>query len=78
MDNVITAPPAATRTTADYIALEDAYGASNYKPLDVVLTRGAGVYVWDVEGRRYERRAVRQGFKRHPACSSWCFIHAHN
>ena len=40
-------------STADYIALEDQYGASNYKPLDVVLARGEGVYVWDVEGRRY-------------------------
>ncbi len=39
--------------TPHYIALEEAYGASNYKPLDVVLTRGEGVYVWDVEGRRY-------------------------
>ncbi|MDR3528581.1 MAG: ornithine--oxo-acid transaminase [Rhizomicrobium sp.] len=39
--------------TSQYIALEEAYGASNYKPLDVVLTRGEGVYVWDVEGRRY-------------------------
>jgi ornithine--oxo-acid transaminase len=36
-----------------YIALEATYGASNYKPLDVVLARGEGVYVWDVEGRRY-------------------------
>jgi ornithine--oxo-acid transaminase len=41
------------RSTADFIALEERYGASNYKPLDVVLTRGQGVYVWDVEGRRY-------------------------
>ncbi|MDB5444033.1 MAG: Ornithine/acetylornithine aminotransferase [Phenylobacterium sp.] len=39
--------------TADYIALEAQYGAKNYKPLDVVLTRGEGVYLWDVEGRRY-------------------------
>ncbi|THD77538.1 MAG: ornithine--oxo-acid transaminase [Phenylobacterium sp.] len=39
--------------TADYIALEAEYGAKNYKPLDVVLTRGEGVHVWDVEGRRY-------------------------
>jgi ornithine--oxo-acid transaminase len=38
---------------ADLIALEARYGARNYKPLDVVLTRGEGVYVWDVEGRRY-------------------------
>ena len=39
--------------TADLIALESLYGAKNYKPLDVVLTRGEGAYVWDVEGRRY-------------------------
>jgi ornithine--oxo-acid transaminase len=35
------------------IDLEARYGARNYKPLDVMLTRGEGVYVWDVEGRRY-------------------------
>jgi ornithine--oxo-acid transaminase len=39
--------------TAGYIAIEAEYGATNYKPLDVVLTRGSGVHVWDVEGRRY-------------------------
>jgi ornithine--oxo-acid transaminase len=39
--------------TADLIAIEALYGAKNYKPLDVVLTRGEGVYVWDVEGNRY-------------------------
>jgi len=39
--------------SADLIALEALYGAKNYKPLDVVLTRGEGVYVWDVEGNRY-------------------------
>ena len=37
----------------DYIDLEDRLGAHNYKPLDVVLTRGEGVWVYDVEGRRY-------------------------
>ena len=37
----------------EYIALEDRYNAHNYKPLDVVLTRGNGVWVEDVEGRRY-------------------------
>lgn len=37
----------------DYLALEAEYGARNYKPLDVVLTRGEGVYVWDVDGKRY-------------------------
>ncbi|RAI61073.1 ornithine--oxo-acid transaminase [Roseicella frigidaeris] len=37
----------------DHAAIEDRLGARNYKPLDVVLARGEGVWVWDVEGRRY-------------------------
>lgn len=37
----------------DYITLEKKYGANNYHPLDVVLTRGEGVWVWDVEGNKY-------------------------
>ena len=36
-----------------FIDLEKKYGAHNYKPLDVVLTRGEGIWVWDVEGRKY-------------------------
>ena len=40
-------------TSQDYINLEDKYGAHNYHPLPVVLDRGEGVYVWDVEGKRY-------------------------
>ena len=39
--------------TNDFIKLEDTLGAHNYKPLDVVLTRGEGVWVWDVEGNKY-------------------------
>ena len=35
------------------IALEDKYGAHNYHPLPVVLNKGEGVYVWDVDGKRY-------------------------
>ncbi len=35
------------------IAMEDHYGAHNYHPLPVVLTRGEGVFLWDVEGKRY-------------------------
>ncbi|MFT3793175.1 ornithine--oxo-acid transaminase [Flavobacterium sp.] len=35
------------------IALEDRYGAHNYHPLPVVLSKGEGVYVWDVEGKKY-------------------------
>src|SRR5680860_1504602 len=37
----------------DVIALEDKHGAHNYHPLPVVLNRGEGVYVWDVEGKKY-------------------------
>jgi ornithine--oxo-acid transaminase len=36
-----------------FINLEEKYGAHNYKPLDVVLERGEGIWVWDVEGNRY-------------------------
>ncbi|MBE9475168.1 MAG: ornithine--oxo-acid transaminase [Chloroflexi bacterium] len=39
--------------TNDYIALEDQYGAHNYLPLDVVIKRGEGVWVFDVDGNRY-------------------------
>jgi ornithine--oxo-acid transaminase len=39
--------------TQDYIQLENEYGARNYRPLDVVLARGEGIWVWDVEGNRY-------------------------
>ena len=35
------------------ISLENKFGAHNYHPLPVVLERGEGVYVWDVEGKRY-------------------------
>jgi len=35
------------------ISLEDRYGAHNYHPLPVVLEKGEGVYVWDVEGKKY-------------------------
>jgi ornithine--oxo-acid transaminase len=39
--------------TKDYIELEERYGANNYHPLDVVISRGEGVWVEDVEGNRY-------------------------
>ncbi|MFM8597242.1 MAG: ornithine--oxo-acid transaminase [Flavobacteriales bacterium] len=39
--------------TQVYIDLEDQYGAHNYHPLPVVLEKGEGVYVWDVDGKRY-------------------------
>lgn len=57
--------------TAKLIALEEAYGAHNYHPLPVVLERGKGAKVWDVEGKEYldflsAYSAVNQGHS-HPA-----------
>ncbi len=40
-------------SSADLIKMEEQYGAHNYHPLPVVLAKGEGVYVWDVEGKRY-------------------------
>ncbi len=37
----------------ELIDLEDRFGAKNYKPLDVVLSKGEGIWVWDVEGNKY-------------------------
>jgi ornithine--oxo-acid transaminase len=39
--------------SADFIELEDRYGANNYHPLDVVISRAEGAWVWDVDGSRY-------------------------
>ena len=49
IDTLIRPPTTAT----DFLAVEAEYGAKNYKPLDVILTRGEGAYVWDIEGKRY-------------------------
>ncbi len=59
-----------TVRTQELIELAERYGAHNYHPLPVVLTRGEGVWVWDVEGRRYldmlsSYSALNQGH-RHP------------
>jgi ornithine--oxo-acid transaminase len=40
-------------SSKDFIAQEDKFGAHNYHPLPVVLSKGEGVFVWDVEGKRY-------------------------
>ena len=40
-------------TSKDFMAKEDKFGAHNYHPLPVVLAKGEGVFVWDVEGKRY-------------------------
>ena len=57
--------------TLDYIDLENDYGAHNYHPLDVIIERAEGVWVWDIEGRKYldclaAYSAVNQGHC-HPA-----------
>lgn len=41
------------KTTQEFIALEDKYGAHNYHPLDIVIARAEGVWVYDVEGNEY-------------------------
>jgi len=41
------------KNSKDAINLEDKYGAHNYHPLPVVLSRGEGIHVWDVEGKKY-------------------------
>lgn len=42
-----------TMTSKDFITMEDQYGAHNYHPLPVVLSKGEGAFVWDVEGKKY-------------------------
>lgn len=39
--------------TQKYLQLEEQYGAHNYHPLPVVLSKGSGVFVWDVDDKRY-------------------------
>lgn len=41
------------QTSNHYIAKEDKFGAHNYHPIPVVLAKGQGIYVWDVEGKKY-------------------------
>ncbi|MHC4955820.1 MAG: ornithine--oxo-acid transaminase [Planctomycetota bacterium] len=45
--------PATDSKTQHFLQLEDTFSAHNYHPLDVVLERGEGVWVWDVEGKKY-------------------------
>lgn len=42
-----------TKTAKQFMDLEEQYGAHNYHPLPVVLHKGKGIYVWDVEGKKY-------------------------
>ena len=68
--------------TQKYLDLENEFGAHNYKPLDVVLTKGEGVWVWDVDGKRYldclaAYSAVNQGHC-HPAIMKTMMAQAQN
>lgn len=49
----ISAGTALSDTSRYYLELEELYGAHNYHPLPVVLNKGKGVFVWDVDGKRY-------------------------
>ncbi|WP_026770338.1 ornithine--oxo-acid transaminase [Asinibacterium sp. OR53] len=42
-----------SKSTSAYLQLEEKYGAHNYHPLPVVLERGEGVFLWDIDGKRY-------------------------
>lgn len=53
MDKINSLNMTETLTSAQAMALEEKYGAHNYHPLPVVLARGEGVFLWDVEGKRY-------------------------
>ncbi|MEO8945480.1 MAG: ornithine--oxo-acid transaminase [Gemmatimonadaceae bacterium] len=53
MTAVANGTQAAPSTSADYIALEDEWGAHNYHPLDIVIERASGSWVYDVDGKRY-------------------------
>ncbi len=72
---------AGTTRTQDFVELEDQYGAHNYRPLDVVIERAEGVWVYDVEGKRYldclaAYSAVNQGHC-HPAILQTLIEQAH-
>src|SRR5207342_2371469 len=42
-----------TQNTSSFLELENRFSAHNYHPLPVVLSKGEGVYVWDVDGKKY-------------------------
>jgi ornithine--oxo-acid transaminase len=53
MTAIANSTESAPTTSADYIALEDEWGAHNYHPLDIVIARAEGSWVYDVDGKRY-------------------------
>ena len=60
-------------TSKDFIEMEDKFGAHNYHPLPVVLSKGEGVYLWDVEGKKYyDFLSAYSYFRRHGPEGSLC------
>ena len=55
------------RSSTELMELENSHGAHNYHPLPVVLSRGEGIYVWDVEGKAIE---LSRSIKRVPKMSA--------
>ncbi|MCH8126436.1 ornithine--oxo-acid transaminase [candidate division KSB1 bacterium] len=53
ISDVLEATKTSRKTTQDYIEIEEKYGAHNYHPLDIVIERAQGIWVYDVEGRKY-------------------------
>ena len=51
--NIAFPAESASHAPYNHIGVEERLGARNYRPLDVVLTRGQGIWVWDVDGKRY-------------------------
>lgn len=49
----MTSIPAVANSSQYFLGLEEQFGAHNYHPLPVVLTKGQGIFVWDVEGKKY-------------------------
>ena len=49
----MTSIPAVANSSQYFLDLEEQFGAHNYHPLPVVLTKGQGIFVWDVEGKKY-------------------------
>ena len=69
--------PMARSSQQRYLDIETELGAHNYKPLDVVLERGEGVWVWDVDGNRYmdclwEWHPFRKARRLISLTSRWC------
>ncbi len=82
MTAVANSTQSAPTTAADFIAIEDEWGAHNYHPLDVVIERANGAWVYDVDGKRYldclsAYSAVNQGHC-HPRILATLVEQAHN